>query len=647
MSWSVRSGVSSVGAGGSESEPDSGADENAEEVDEAQMRVIQLQRNARSKGRSKLMHRFKGIGEDEMAGIRARFQRISASIRLLLRLHHPVELSSICGNLKLPVQDKGPVSLEHIVKYCIIDGKFSDERLMDVVSNCWEGALYEFLKAVGYSVYSATVDPKMTTMKVLRCGLYDDGLEPFVPHYIRRRMEDRINWPTSEDLAPKLLEIKKVEDIVKKSEKAALNSEDYSNVLRFLQKLHELRRLELEFREYATKQLESSRSSQDRAESNVQAAEEMLMDLEVRYMKVSTTLNTKLAERETASRELAASKLLMESQLQRLRRVVRSCRMSTEARCRDLTPLDPPRIEPVTVLDEADDECHLTILALQKDILDYKVSADTVDNQLRAFSQEQAQQISNLKDNINDLMDDIRVLQHKLEFANDRERRAVAEVAKVAEDIVKRENMAESTRKLTWEASVRWANRAQVMEEKLRAMIPQVRAAIVSKHLEFKALGAEINKQFALATPERVHEWLETDRMEAEEQLSVLFNNKNREQRKRIKKNVGKKVALKAAEEPAAGSVGLSPPGSAAPGSRGQSRGGPSRGSSKGTSKSKSPGGSKAGAKSKSPSASGKAKSPAPAKAPAKAPAGKTPGKPPAGAKSAKASPAKSPSKKK
>jgi hypothetical protein len=317
--------------------------------------------------------------------------------------------------------------------------------------------------------------------------------------------------------------------------------------------------------------------------------------------------------------------------------------VSTEARCRDLTPLDAPRIEPVTVLDENDEECHPTILALQKDILDYKLSSDCVDNELRAFVFQQAQEITNLKEKINDLKDDIRVLEHKLEFANDRERRAVAEVTKVAEDIVKRENMAESTRKLTWEASVRWANRAQVMEEKLRAMIPRVRAAITSKHPEFKALGAELNRQFSLATPERINEWLEINRMEEEDELSVLFNKKNREQRQRIKKNMGKKVSVKSSEEAGGGAAGSSPPGSAASGSRGASRGS-SKGGSK--TKSKSPGVSKA-SKSKSPGATSKAKSSsASGKSSAKSPA-KSSGKPPTGAKSTKASPAKSPSKKK
>ncbi len=85
-------------------------DDDFATVDETQLRLAQLQRNARNKGgKSKLMSKFKGLGEDEDREARLRFKRVNEAVTSILRLHNPVELSSICGQLGLKSHQKGPV----------------------------------------------------------------------------------------------------------------------------------------------------------------------------------------------------------------------------------------------------------------------------------------------------------------------------------------------------------------------------------------------------------------------------------------------------------------------------------------------------------------------------------------------------------
>lgn len=502
------------------------------EVDTQQVRAQQLKRVARNKGKSKLMHKFKGLGEGEDKEAKLRFKRIGDGIRTILGLHNPVELSSISGNLNLPTQEKGMNSIENIVRFCVENNEFSEDKMIRVISNCWEGALFEYLKSVGFPMITCFADPKPATMKVLRKGLFADGSAPFTPHYICKRVQPRYDWIQSQDIAPKLAKLREVELFVKQTEKEVMEEDDYTNMLLFLQKMHELRRLENEFRDYATAELEISRAKVDRAESNEKMAKDMLVDCESRYMHVAENVNKRLANRESVANQLTSEKILLDMQLRRLRKMVNSCEIATSARCEGRSPLDPPAVAPISVLHDID-KCFKSVRDIHKDVMDFKRAADKSDDEMREFIKKQDAEIKSLKQTMEGLQFDCAKANERCRIATAREKKAIEEVSKVAKDIVRREQHADASRKVTWETSVRWANRAQGLEEKLRKFYPAIKSAIFAGDAGAAAFALAMNKAFGIVPSTMVLEWQETYLMTAEDGLASQFRE---EERERIRK---------------------------------------------------------------------------------------------------------------
>lgn len=489
------------------------------EVDTQELRAQQMKRMARNKGKSKLMHKFKGLGEGEDKEAKLRFKRMENGIRTILGLHNPVELSSISGTLNLPTQEKGTTSIDNIVRYCIENNEFAEDKMVRMINCCWEGALFEYLKSIGYPMITCFADPKPATMKVLRRGLFAEGAAPFTPHYICRRVQPRYDWVQSQDIAPKLAKLREVELFVKRTEKEVMEEDDYTNMLLFLQKMHELRRLENEFRDYATAELEISRSKLDRAESNEKMAKDMLVDCERRYMVVSEDLNKKLAHRESVGDELATEKILLDTQLRRLRKVLQSCQAVTAARCEGRSPLDPPVVAPISVMHDIS-SCFKNVRDLHKDVIEFKKTADKSDMEMREFIKKQDDEIISLKQTIEGLKFDVAKADERCRIATARERKAIEEVTKVAKDIVRREQHADASRKVTWETSVRWANRAQGLEEKLRKFYPAIKSAVFSGDGGAIAFALAMNKAFGIVPSALVEEWRETFAMTKEDFLA-------------------------------------------------------------------------------------------------------------------------------
>ena len=71
--------------------------------------------------------------------------RMQDGLRKLLELHSPVELSSICGCLKLKTQEKANTSIDQILIYASETGELDAERIKNVFKFMWEGALWEYL----------------------------------------------------------------------------------------------------------------------------------------------------------------------------------------------------------------------------------------------------------------------------------------------------------------------------------------------------------------------------------------------------------------------------------------------------------------------------------------------------------------------
>lgn len=76
-------------------------------------------------------------------------KRMQDGLRTLLSLHHPVELSSICGCLKLKVQQKANVSMNQIIKYASETEEIDELKIKIILKFMYEGALWEYLHSIG------------------------------------------------------------------------------------------------------------------------------------------------------------------------------------------------------------------------------------------------------------------------------------------------------------------------------------------------------------------------------------------------------------------------------------------------------------------------------------------------------------------
>ena len=76
-------------------------------------------------------------------------KRMQDGLRSLLSLHHPVELSSICGCLKLKVQQKANVSMNQIIKFASEKEEIDPLKIKTILKFMYEGALWEYLHCIG------------------------------------------------------------------------------------------------------------------------------------------------------------------------------------------------------------------------------------------------------------------------------------------------------------------------------------------------------------------------------------------------------------------------------------------------------------------------------------------------------------------
>lgn len=228
-----------------------------------------------------------------------------------------------------------------------------------------------------------------------------------------------------------------------------------------------------------------------------------------------------MANRESASECLATQKILLESQLRRLAKVIISCTVSTEARVKDeISATVSPTIQPVVVLGDVEN-CFSIVRNLHRELLDFKMASDNVDNQLRKFMLNQHTNNVNLENNIMELNSQLKVAEARANVALAREKKAIAEVTKCAKDLIERDEKAEAARKITWETSVRWANRAQALEDKIKKFAPAIKAAVFSDDMGAKTFATALNKAFGIVSQIELDQLAETFKMEKEDVISA------------------------------------------------------------------------------------------------------------------------------
>ena len=169
-------------------------------VSETEARLAHLRRGARDKAPNRFEAKLAGLKTPEEIQREHSMVRIKEGLNHILMLHTPVELSSVCGVLGLKVQQKPKQSLEQIMGYALSDPKQEEGKLNRVLSCLWEGAVFEYLRAIGHPVYNELNDPRLTVAKIWQQGGILDTRTAFVPHFVRREVKSRYANVQAEDI---------------------------------------------------------------------------------------------------------------------------------------------------------------------------------------------------------------------------------------------------------------------------------------------------------------------------------------------------------------------------------------------------------------------------------------------------------------
>ncbi|KAG5184343.1 hypothetical protein JKP88DRAFT_277114 [Tribonema minus] len=170
---------------------------------------------------------------------------MKAGMEMLLDMHSPVELSSLCGALGVLEPVTSPERKSAVMHY-IREGRHqAEQRFAEVLRFVWEGLLFEYLRSVGCPVFTAERDPRIYVLKYWRRSTTDPrGAASFVPYYLERRVYARADGQPEED--PDVGEVRArimgAEVAVKEAEALVRASRDYRHILTYFSATADLHR---------------------------------------------------------------------------------------------------------------------------------------------------------------------------------------------------------------------------------------------------------------------------------------------------------------------------------------------------------------------------------------------------------------------
>ena len=428
------------------------SDDAREDIDEAEIKLQQMRRKARAKTEA-----MRGTGQTRMAGLQSyeamqqehALKRTEEGLKKVLTLHTPSELSSICGVLALPVKQKGTDSIRHIIKSVSINGRVQPDKMISLLDCMWEGALFEYLRCIGHPVHSMFVDPKETVMTLWREGGML-GVGTFVPHFVAREVKKRSEWAISPDIQGRLNEIVELQEKVKLAEKVVLTGHDYNNILDFFKKMSDLRRQETDFREYTVSEVETCRARLDSAKNTATMMREDMAELEDKIMTLAGAISTELGFNEFVTEQLQEEATQNNRDLLRLQLMMDSYIEAEE----DRSEAGGGTAQALTL--RKIEESQMGIRVLHDKIQTYRNMRDERDEEMRDRARGHISEIDRLEENVRDL-------EHQLEYALRREKQERERAEEAEEDVrfCARKMMKMSNNKQTgveeaWGAAIRW-----------------------------------------------------------------------------------------------------------------------------------------------------------------------------------------------
>eukprot|EP01039_Chlorochromonas_danica_P004246 gene4246-4665_t len=366
----------------SSSSQEGGAEEDSEvdDLQSADVKWRQMKKNAlnrrhnRQKGKGSRLAGLLSLNEIKRGhGLK----RMKKGLEVLLSLHHPVELSSICGCLNLPVQQKGPVSLSAILKFATADGGVNEERIRQILHFCYEGVIWEYLHSIGHPVFSIITEPREAVLLLWREGGLLEGEHSFTPHFLPRHVLPRYKQSYSQDITEYLSKISLAEVSVKEMERKMMSQPDYQHILSYFKAMTSLRAVENSCRQSLIEEIEVLRSHRASSDANVRLAHDLVRESELQMIRLSEKLNEELAYYQSLYEESLREKCTILNECYRLTEVLESFHEALE----DRQLPSGGRIQPLKL--RSISQCHGAVRSIFQLVQDYKEKWEDYEGALR------------------------------------------------------------------------------------------------------------------------------------------------------------------------------------------------------------------------------------------------------------------------
>ena len=267
--------------------------------------------------------------EDVKRAVRARME---AGLRKLLSFHNAVELSSICGLLHMPVQERGHISLQQVLDYAIVGGSVKGDRLKKVLDCCWEEPLVSYIREELNPNFHRAKDPATVVLHWWKEGGLVSDQSLFNPVFVSREVKMvgvGYEGVTSPDLLAKLDELRGVQETMKKAERLMFSVQNYVTIHNYFEQMRLLRKAEVDLREWLINEVEITRVRLDVVDEAVHYALKCEKECDSLNRDVTNMLATRLSEGEIHGVDLLKARFSHENNMlvfqEYLERLIVSC----------------------------------------------------------------------------------------------------------------------------------------------------------------------------------------------------------------------------------------------------------------------------------------------------------------------------------
>ncbi|CAM9411298.1 unnamed protein product [Scytosiphon promiscuus] len=206
----------------------------------------------------------------------------------LLAMCNAVEINSLYGALGFVVPCPRNAKEQQIMRYIREGGRNVEKKFADVLKFCWEGLLFEYLRAVGCPLRNREHDPRHFVMRYWRRSLLDPRVQPgFVPFYAKREIKKRNSMMQEDrDIRDIRAGLLLREARVKDAEAKTRGQHDYRFVLQYFSTSRDLHRTLVANVNYLANEVEQLRANMDHNSESIVIMEQQLVELETKYDRV-------------------------------------------------------------------------------------------------------------------------------------------------------------------------------------------------------------------------------------------------------------------------------------------------------------------------------------------------------------------------